>query len=246
MSFCSKDRPRNTVDKTGHHFINGCVRDSDNSLASSSKPRAHFHATHNFLRHTLFNCCKHSFSPAMEEPKHLFIGAADSRKRPDIHVSLSVKSTPFVNFAVDLTIVSPFVGVQGAQGGLQNPSDNQVLHPNKRADDAADKKREKYSDLCSHQALKFVPFVMYTTGKLHKEAEDFLELLAEQAAERRHISANVIKNYYLKLLSVCLVKRIGYVISTKVNGWQSNNLDLVEAYRYGNERANEIGNSRLD
>ena len=46
--------------------------------------------------------------------------------------------------------------------------------------------------------------------------------------------------------SVDLVKRIGYIISTKVNGWQSNNLDLVEGYRYGNERAYEIGHSRLD
>ncbi len=90
----------------------------------------------------------------------------------------------------------------------------------------------------------FVPFVMYTTGKLHEDAKKFLSLLAEQAAEHRHISKDIIYNYYMKLLSVCLVNRIAYVISTKVNGWLSNNLDLVETYRFGNERANEVGDSR--
>ena len=73
---------------------------------------------------------------------------------------------------------------------------------------------------------------MYTTGKLHSIAVKFLELVAEQAADRRHVPPGIIKNYYMKLLSVCLVKRIGFIISTKVNGWQSNNHDLVEVYRF--------------
>ena len=82
---------------------------------------------------------------------------------------------------------------------------------------------------------------MYSTGKVHETAKNFLGQLAEQAAARRHINASVIKNYFLKQLSVCLVNRTGYVISAKCNGWQSNNLNLVEAYRFGNERANEMG-----
>ena len=50
----------------------------------------------------------------------------------------------------------------------------------------------------------------------------------------------------MKLLSVCLVKRIGFIISTKVNGWQSNNHDLVEVYRFGNERVIEVGDPKFD
>ena len=50
----------------------------------------------------------------------------------------------------------------------------------------------------------------------------------------------------MKLLSVALVKRIGYVIFTKVSGWQSNNFDPVAAFRLGNERANRIGSTELD
>ena len=73
-----------------------------------------------------------------------------------------------------------------------------------------------------------------------------MEKLAEHAAERRFVAPSVLKNYYMKLLSVALVKRIGYVIFTKVCGWQSNNLDPVEAFRFGNERANRIGSTELD
>ena len=47
----------------------------------------------------------------------------------------------------------------------------------------------------------------------------------------------------MKLLSVCSVKRLGYIISTKCNGWQTNNTDLTEAYRFGNARALEIGSA---
>ncbi len=92
----------------------------------------------------------------------------------------------------------------------------------------------------------FHPFVIYTTGKLHSQAVQVLNKIARKAADRRHIDQNTLVNYYMKLLSVCLVNRIGYVISTKVSGWQSNNLNLVSAYCLDNERANEIGNTRLD
>ncbi len=193
---------------------------------------------------TLYGCCKHAFAPCSEEPRDLYIGVGDDRKRPDVAVSISVKSTPFVNHVLDLTVVSPFLGV--GKGELEVPSDARVLEPDKRANDAAEAKNKKYSEISANAGLKFVPFVMYTTGKLHKDAENILELLAEQASERRHIPAGIIKNYYMKLLSVCLVNRIGYAISIKVSGWQSNNLDLAEAYRFGNERAEEIGDTRFD
>ncbi len=87
---------------------------------------------------------------------------------------------------------------------------------------------------------------MYTTGKFHKSAIAFLKDLAQQAAERRHIGANVIYNYYVKILSVCLIKRIGYTISQKTTSWLSKNANVIEAFRLGNERALEIGGTEID
>jgi hypothetical protein len=191
----------------------------------------------------LQNCCKHAFAPCIEEPSKTFVGENVSNLRPDLIANISVKSTPEVNYAVDLTIVSPFSGVQ--RGVLQQPSNEEVLLPDKKANEAAEKKNKKYVKVCSDHGFTFVPFVMYTTGKLHQDAVKFLGLLAEQAAAKRHIASSIIQNYYVKLLSVCLVKRIGYVISTKVNGL-STTTDLVEAFRFGNERCNEIGDSSLD
>jgi len=242
--YCSRHRKENNeVDRTGHHFINGCSKDCDDFL-QTSKPGAHFHATHNHVRHVLYNCCKHSLSPCREEPKDIFIGVDASRKRPDVITSLSVKSVPYVDYAIDVTIVSPFIGVQS--GKLQNPAGANVIEPDKRANAACKKKNDTYLELCNAKKVKFVPFVMYTTGKLHSGAVKFLELVAEQAADRRHVPPGIIKNYYMKLLSVCLVKRIGFIISTKVNGWQSNNHDLVEVYRFGNERVIEVGDPKFD
>ena len=43
------------------------------------------------------------------------------------------------------------------------------------------------------------------------------------------------------MLSVCLVKSLGYVISTKASGWLSNSFDVAHEYRVGNQRALEIG-----
>lgn len=88
-----------------------------------------------------------------------------------------------------------------------------LQNPDHKADDRAEIKYKKYSEQYNDlQGMTFVPFVIYTTGKIHKKAQRFLEKRAEHAAERRFIAPSVLKNYYTKLLSVALIKRIGYVI----------------------------------
>ncbi len=146
------------------------------------------------------------------------------------------------NFAIDLTIVSPFSGVQK---GVLSVSQAEVLNPNKRADDAAELKRGKFQALCTARRHEFVPFVIYTTGKLHKDADKFLGMLADYAAERRRIPAGTLLNYYRKLLAICLVNRLGFVISTKLSCFSSA-VNVFEAFDVGNERSNEIGDTRFD
>ena len=82
---------------------------------------------------------------------------------------------------------------------------------------------------------------MYTTGKLHSTAYDFLKKLATFAGERRKIPPSVLLRYYLKILSVNLVKRLSFTIRLKADACSSGNIRIREAIRDGNERALRIG-----
>ena len=73
--------------------------------------------------------------------------------------------------------------------------------------------------------------------KIHATAKRFLINLAEHAADRRQISANVLYNYDLKMLSMCLVKRIGYMITTETNAIKTNrNTNVTKILRQQQER----------
>ena len=88
---------------------------------------------------------------------------------------------------------------------------------------------------------------MYTTGKVHATAKGFLTNLAKHASTRRQVDERILYNYYLKMLSVQLVKRIGYVITSKANALTSKQpSNLHESFRQGNERAYVIGDASAD
>ena len=144
---------------------------------------------------------------------------------------------------MDVTIVSPISGVQNGDLKVSNQSLNDADY---RAKEAFNKKMRDYDEICSNRGIKFIPFVISTTGKIHNEATNFLMDLATKASDRRHVNVNVIYNYYLKILSVCLAKHIAHNISSRCCGWFSNNLDVHGAYVIGNERAIDIGGTEAD
>jgi hypothetical protein len=178
---------------------------------------------------------------AMEEPGNLFIDA-DNNTRPDLKVAFP-KNMVTTTYALDLTIVSPFEGTGKGELKVTNPQ---------RPDDcdarsikaAADKTR-KYKVPCQQRNMVFVPFVMYTTGKLHVEGYKFLEKLAAYAEERRKVPKDILMRYYLKVLSVCLVKRIGYTITSRATASFSRNYNIRDTFRQGNAMAVEVGGSRV-
>ena len=93
---------RKAVDLTGHHFINGCSKDIPQVTNTGSQFGAQFHATHDYVRHTLAGCCQHALSFCMEEPQHMFLDA-DSSKRPDVISEFTINNV-FVRHALDLTL----------------------------------------------------------------------------------------------------------------------------------------------
>lgn len=235
---CSKQSSR--IDKTGHHFVSGCARDVEGINGAVMK--AQRHANHNHLRQALYLCCKHAMTHAQEEPGHLFPGI-EKALRPDLVVSFPVK-LEMKTFALDVTLVCPFDGSQ--KGDLKVPTSDQqeVEQCDKQANQKAKAKRDKYGQVCKDRNIEFVPFVFYTTGKLHQEAVKFLRLLATHAAEHRKLSEGTLFRYYLKMLSISLVQRIGYTIQTKAVACTTRNFRIREVLRNGNEQALMVGGSQ--
>ena len=204
--------------------------------------KAQRHANHNYLRQALYLCCKHAMTHAQEEPPHLF-PTADTALRPDIVVSFPV-ALETKTFALDVTLVCPFNGAQKGTLTLPLTEQQDAKKCDVQADSRAKLKRDKYGQQCKERNIEFVPFVIYTTGKLHRDAVGFLRKLAQHAAEHRKIPEGVLLRYYMKLLSVTLVQRVGYTIHTRAIACTTRNFRIREVLRNGNELALSVGGSR--
>ncbi len=211
-------------------------------MGSNGKPlKAQRHSNHDFLRTTLYNCCKHAMTRAYEEPAGMFLDAV-KKDRPDLSVEFPNAEGRLLRFAVDLTIVCPF---EGSGKGVLEPANVPGTFTGEKHDYkaycAANTKKNKYGAHCKASEIILIPFVMYTTGKLHKTAYDWLKQMSRYAGPRRDIPNNTLFRYWLKVLSVQLVKRIGYTIHHRAMAMLSGNMNLRAAIRNGNAVALEMG-----
>ena len=204
------------VDPYGHHYISGCNKDirSDGGHGQGAQP----HAIHDAIRTTLHRIAKHALARSVEEPKHLLhIPGAATQLRPDLAVTFVTSDQVEVTYAVDVTITCPFddsqIGVPKVafNGHGELPKD---LH-DRRANVRRTQKLQKYKQTCTNKGIAFVPFVLYSTGKIHKEAVSFLTKLANHAEESRGISATTLLKYYIKLLNAALTKQVARVVCLK-------------------------------
>jgi hypothetical protein len=198
---------------------------------------------------------------SVREPYHLFNA---SNERPDIYVKFGDNVEINKPYAVDLTVVCPFIGSESGRLSVPDkPKDtasvqvhdrfretllqaNNKIHE-KRAEEAKKEKVRKYGDLCKNIGVEFVPFVITSTGKIHSEGISFLKKLASHASEVRNIPFGILFKYYKKILSVSLIKQVTHTIYTKaiarLSRNNSNNLDDV--IRDTNILAAEEGNPHL-
>ena len=157
-----------------------------------------------------------------------------------------------MTYAVDLTVVSPFRGslagvpeVNFKGGASDIPKD---FH-NKRANTRREQKVTKYKDTCTKKGVAFVPFVINSTGKIHRDGVLFLTKLANHASEVRGLSATTLLKYYYKLLNVALIKQVARVIclksleSVSPASYAIGGMD--HQIRTGNARALELTNPQL-
>jgi hypothetical protein len=98
-------------------------------------------------------------------------------------------------------------------------------------------KRKKYEPLCNlappDKRLFFTPFVLESTGYLHEDAVNFLNLLAKRTAEIWKICETGIYQYFVKSLSCVLQKANASNINKRyheiITGVHA--LDYTTAYR---------------
>ncbi len=166
--------------------------------------------------------------------------------RPDLRITYTQP-----NFSkevlLDLRVTTPFEGTKS--GNLSAPNFSGDVIPNdlhdKRAGLAYKEKLEKYQRACANlgrSELHFLPFIISSTGKIHKEGKKFLKELAAHGSEVRTVPQNTLYNYYLKIISISFIKLITRIIYAKATAISSGNtFNPRKMLRQGNFEAYEVG-----
>ncbi len=243
------------VDRYGHHFLSGCMNDVKDVQGKGQGAQPH--AIHDIMRTVLFDITKHAMVPrSIQEPTFLLHQPNVTKQiRPDLEVAFPIQMVR-KTFAADIQICCPFAGSSAgkpivAYKYLENDPDN--LPPpafeDKIINSRVKEKRKKYETICKQRSITFVPFLMYSTGKIHKDAISFLGKLADHSHEVRRIPKKTLVNYYVKLLNCALIKEVSRTIYIKsldnASTERRANINRRHAIRVGNELTNDIANPRL-
>lgn len=223
MTRCPCCQPRGTnntnvckPDPYGHHYASACIRDvrSENGFGQAAQP----HAIHDAIKRELKDIAVHAQSPCILEPQDLlFVQNSDNQVRPDMVMDIAVSNTTRMKHAIDVSIVCPFIGSKSGKIEIGSNTDNGMPKHDATANSKVSSKNAKYKTLCENRHITFVPFVMYSTGKIHKDGLKLLKNLAEQAESIREIPANILFKYYLKRINFVLIKQVSYTIRMKAN-----------------------------
>ena len=105
----------------------------------------------------------------------------------------------------------------GSEHGIIQPPNNRSVatEQGRQAQQQARFKLHKYGDLCRQRNYSFTPFIIQSTGLLHKTAIDFLKILAQRTANIWKIPKVGVFNYYLRCLSCVLQKSNGNSINKR-------------------------------
>lgn len=251
--FCKNNKAgAHGVDGYGHHFISSCMTDIKHQKYCGQLAQPH--AIHDIIVEVLGRICKHAMARTILEPRFLLHQpTARNQLRPDVEASFFVNMIRRIH-ALDLAICCPFGGSQSGkltvdyrmkQGETALPAGFE----NRIANNRKGEKVKKYKRVCTERGVKFVPFIMYSTGKIHKDGMSFLRSLAKYGHEARQISPDTLLKYYIKLLNFALIKQVSYTIYAKsiesLNAGRHVNVSTRTAIRVGNLCADEIANPPL-
>jgi hypothetical protein len=238
---CPCCKKKGCIDLHGHHFISGCLKD----VPSKFRQGKQIHSAHDQLRYALYRLAKHANTRCIQEPVNwLFAPETNNVLKPDLQVSLapSTENIEVQHFAIDLSFVCPF---QGSQSGNISIVANKITDheriPKAQIDLAATNrfkaKVKKYGKAAENAKVKFVPFIVNTTGKIHDDGVKFLETLAQHAAQTRNeVDHGPFLSYYMKVMSVEIMKLMANLMYSKsIACFSRNTRDARIHLREGNK-----------
>ncbi len=120
-----------------------------------------------------------------------------------------------------MSIVCPFDGSKSGKLQITRTDDNMPKY-NANAENKASTKNNKYKKLCDDRGIVFIPFIIYSTGKIHNDGLKLLQKLATHAETIREIPSESLMKYYMKRLNIALIKKVSYTIKMKAVASLSN------------------------
>ncbi len=163
-------------DLYGHHFISACLKDI--TTAQGYGQAAQPHAIHDAIKLELKLIASHAQSPCILEPQDLLHNPdAATQIRPDMVMDIAASNMTHKKYAIDVSIVCPFDGSKSGKLQITRTDDNMPKY-NANAENKASTKNNKYKKLCDDRGIVFIPFIIYSTGKIHNDGLKLLQKLA--------------------------------------------------------------------
>ena len=196
------------------HISTGCPKD------------AHRLRTHDALKVELDQILRYAgFWTTREETQSFGVDLPDDNHRPDISIrnpeGLEMEGSKVL---VDVAVTCP-VRNEKCQVMIKTEA-AAAKSKGKQAEEMYKIKMNKYDDLKKQAALQtpnfqpnsigIVPFIFESTGLIHKNSLEFLERVADQAAEMMRMKGENLGTYFLKRLSICLQKHLALAINLKI------------------------------
>ena len=229
---------RPIVDRFGHHYIQGCgmhgFRTRSHDLLSLQLTQ--------LLRYFGMDCRR-------EESGRFTDIDPNNRHRPDITVynppmgdqAFPIKTSPAV---IDVSVTSAIKGA--GKANLMPPSEAACMVPGNQAEARVREKINKYKQLDPNSTLHFVPFVLESSGLLHKTAREFLQLGARKAAEVLMIPYENLYSYAVKCISVTFQRCVANNIIQHSYAAAVKNTDIILQKDPGFRDAQVIGEALQD
>jgi hypothetical protein len=206
------------IDNYGYHFVTGCPRNN-----ASSKP-------HNHVQHSLEALVRYSGYRCLHEEYGLFQAAIYPRKnRPDISIlnpgfiAQELEAPPgTTKLLIDVSVTKTLTV---AINNDTQPAIKDARNTGLATISVFKRKWNQYTAAFNNlkkdnnnntPKLGIIPFIMLTTGYIHKKSLSLLKLLAHKASAIHGIAYSVMYHRFKKIISCALQRGIGEAISARV------------------------------
>ena len=167
-------------------------------------------ATHDAVKQEIVAFCRSNGLYARAEPNNMFrIQDPDDNKRPDIEV----RGLP-TNLLLDVTVVSPlYSDLSIPQSKIQGRAAARTVIV----------KNNKYQAAATSAGYSFIPIAFENRGLWSKETKDFFNLVIKHGSQQNYIKPAILKCYWMRRISLTLLKFSARSILKKQSRIQSPN-----------------------